>query len=146
MRLLDLLVPETPSTGSPALRVLAPMAAAVAGVVAATVVATVDPNQPGHYPTCPFLYITGYYCPGCGSLRAVHDLLHGDLHSALARNPLTLIATPYLIWSWITWLRRGLTGRPPRRMAPPWAIWTLLVVVMAFWLLRNLPGVGWLGP
>ena len=46
--------------------------------VALATLATVDPNQPGHYPTCPFLATTGFYCPGCGALRAVHDLLHGE--------------------------------------------------------------------
>ena len=44
-------------------------------------------TSPGHYPTCPFLAITGWYCPGCGSLRAVHDLLHGDLAGAVRPQP-----------------------------------------------------------
>ena len=42
----------------------------------------VDPNQPGHYPTDPFLAITGLYCPGCGTLRALHALARGDLLTA----------------------------------------------------------------
>jgi hypothetical protein len=125
---------------------LAPLATAALAVAAAGYIATVDPNQPGHYPTCPFLSVSGYYCPGCGSLRAVHDLIHGNPHAALARNPLTVLAAPFLLWSWIAWLYRSVTGRPVRWLAPPWLLWTLLVVVLAFWLLRNLPGFGWLGP
>lgn len=130
----------------PRTRLLAPAAVAAAAVVAAGYLAVVDPNHPGHYPSCPFLYVTGYACPGCGSLRALHDMLHGDLHGALARNPLTVLAAPYLIWAWISWLRRGPTGRSPGRMAPPWVLWALLILVLAFWVLRNLPGFGWLGP
>ena len=34
------------------------------------VVAVLDPNEPGHYPTCPFLRLTGLGVPGCGSLAA----------------------------------------------------------------------------
>ena len=49
----------------------------------------VDPRPAGNYPPCLFLYFTGCYCPGCGTLRALHRLLHGDLLGALGYNPLT---------------------------------------------------------
>ena len=41
-------------------------------------VAAVDPHTSGRYPTCPFHAVTGLWCPGCGGLRAVHDLTHGS--------------------------------------------------------------------
>ncbi|HET9657375.1 MAG TPA: DUF2752 domain-containing protein [Kineosporiaceae bacterium] len=138
--------PGIPFAGSPAGRVLAPLAVAAAAVCTAAYVGAVDPNQPGHYPTCPFLYLTGYYCPGCGSLRAIHAVVHGDLLQAVDRNPLTVAFLPYLVLTWISWLRRGITGAPRRDLAPPWVIWTLLGVVVAFWVLRNLPGFAWLAP
>ena len=121
------------------------LAAATAAVL--TTLYAVDPNQPGHYPTCPFLALTGWYCPGCGALRAVHDLLHLDLAGALARNPLTVLAVPYLVLAAVTWALR-LTGRPaPRSTAlPAWVLWTLLGVVLLFGVLRNLPGWTWLSP
>src|SRR5690606_29528852 len=50
------------------------LAVTVAGAAATLVVATVSPEEPGHYPTCPFLALTGAWCPGCGSLRALHAL------------------------------------------------------------------------
>lgn len=143
---MDVVRPGTALVASPAGRVLAPLATAVAGACAALYVAAVDPNKPGHYPTCPFLFVTGYYCPGCGSLRAVHAIMHGDLIQAVHRNPLTVVFLPYLVWVWVLWLYRGITGRPRGDLAPPWAIWTLLVVVIAFWVLRNLPGFSWLAP
>ncbi len=106
-----------------------------------------DPNQPGHYPLCPLLAVTGLYCPGCGSLRAVHDLLHADVAGAVARNPLAVLAVPMLILAWVTWGRR-LAGRPAPHPSnlPPSAVWLLLVVVLAFGVLRNLPGMTWLSP
>lgn len=134
------------STASPAGRVLWPLLTAAGGMVAAGYVGVVDPNEPGHYPTCPFLFLTGYYCPGCGSMRAVHALAHGDLGSALDSNPLTVLFLPYLLWAWGSWLYRSVTGRQKGDLAPPWVVWALLVLVIAFWGLRNLPGFAWLAP
>jgi hypothetical protein len=118
-----------------------------AGLAAGATLLIVDPNQPGHYPTCPFLATTGWYCPGCGSLRAVHDLLHGDLAGALARNPMMVLALPYLLLAAVTWLLRA-TGRPAPRSTslPAWVIWLILGGVIAFGVLRNLAGWTWLSP
>lgn len=118
-----------------------------AALVAATTLYAIDPNQPGHYPTCPFLAVTGLYCPGCGSLRATHDLLHGDLAGALARNPLAVLAVPYLVLAFVTFVMRS-TGRPAPRSTslPAWVIWLLLAAVLAFTVLRNLPGFSLLSP
>jgi hypothetical protein len=123
------------------------VAATAAGLAASATLFAIDPNQPGHYPTCPFLATTGWYCPGCGALRSLHDLLHGDLAGALARNPMTLVAVPYLLLAWVTWVLRS-TGRPAPRSTslPTWTIWLLLGAVVAFGVLRNLPGWAWLSP
>ena len=64
-------------------RLARPFAALAAAVGGTAVVATVDPSEPGHYPECPFHWITGLYCPGCGTLRAVHALTHGDVLGAI---------------------------------------------------------------
>ena len=130
----------------PGSKLVAPLSTAALALSATAYVAAVAPGETGHYPACPFWYVTGYYCPGCGSLRAVHDLAHGDVPAALAHNPLTVLAAPYLLWAWITWVRRTLTGKPERYMAPPWVLWTLLAVIMAFWVLRNVPGFEFLAP
>ena len=55
--------------------------------------------HPGHYsffPDCPFLSITGLYCPGCGSQRATHYLLNANLLRAFKLNPLMVLAIPYM--------------------------------------------------
>lgn len=129
-------------------RTLAPfVAVTAAGLVAATTLAAVDPNEPGHYPTCPFLASTGLFCPGCGALRAVHALLTGDAVDALARNPLAVLAVPYLLLAWGSWGVRSLGLPVPRSTSlRPWVIWALLAVVLVFGVLRNLPGWTWLSP
>ena len=50
------------------------------------------------YPPCPFYYITGLYCPGCGSSRALHQLLHGNLLMALDLNPLMVLSIPFVLY------------------------------------------------
>ena len=67
-------------------RVLAPLGVAAAAAVVVTTIGALDPNVAGHYPTCPWLALTGTYCPGCGSLRAIHALAHGDPATAMARS------------------------------------------------------------
>jgi Protein of unknown function (DUF2752) len=126
--------------------VSAPLLSAATALAATTYVATVDPNQPGHYPLCPFRYLTGYACPGCGSLRAVHDLATGQPLAALHRNPLTVAAVPFVVVMWFLWLRRSATGRGRRWAAPAWLLWSLLGLVIGFWVLRNMPGFAVLGP
>ena len=122
-------------------------AATGGALVALTTLTLVDPNRPGHYPTCPFLAVSGHYCPGCGSLRAVHDALHGDLHGALARNPLAVLLAPVVLFAYVCWGLRllGYDAPHPTRIRSGW-IWTLLVVVLAYWALRNVPGWTWLSP
>jgi hypothetical protein len=127
--------------------VLSFVAVSAAAVGSAAVLTVVDPNRPGHFPTCPFLAVSGLYCPGCGTLRAVHDLMHGDLHAALARNPLAVLMAPLLMAAWVCWGLRlaGLPAPHPTRIRPS-AIWGLLVVVLGYWVLRNVPGWTWLSP
>src|SRR5687768_7002451 len=74
-------VPAPPSGTLPR-RLLGPAATALGVAGAAAYVSVVDPHQPGHYPACPFLAVTGLFCPGCGGLRCAHALAHGDVPAA----------------------------------------------------------------
>lgn len=125
---------------------LGPVAVAAAAGVFAAVVIAVDPNEAGHYPTCPVLELTGYFCTGCGVLRAVHALLRLDLATAWQMNPLFLLVIPMIIGSWVAWLIRAWTGRPRRWLAPPWLVGTLLAAMFVFTVARNVPAFGWLAP
>ena len=127
-------------------RLLLPLGIGASALIGAAYVNVVDPSASGHYPTCPFLALTGWYCPGCGALRAAHALGHGDLATALARNPFAVVLFGYLVVAWVLWLRRTVTGAPPRWLAPAWVLHGILGVTLAFWVLRNLPGWTWLSP
>jgi hypothetical protein len=130
------------------MRRLGPLAVVTASVVAGVgVVVAVDPEQPGHYPVCPFLVITGWYCPACGSLRAVHALLRGDLKHAADRNSLLVVALPFLVAGYLQWARRLVMGLPPGNRPPSrWMSWGLPAVLIGFGVLRNVPVLSWLAP
>lgn len=98
---------------------------------------TVSPEQPGHYPTCPFRALTGFACPGCGSLRALHDLAHGHFIIALMHNAMLVTALPFAV---VTWLRI-VTGRAAPAASPHWSGWAAIAVLVAWTVVRNLPGV-----
>lgn len=55
---------------------------------------------PFHFmmPPCPFHFITGFYCPGCGGTRAVRALLRGDLVRALYYHPLVPYGAVIYLW------------------------------------------------
>ncbi|MFI2752305.1 DUF2752 domain-containing protein [Cellulomonas sp. P22] len=130
-------------------RLRGPVAVAALTGAATLYVALVDPHTPGHYAICPLLRLTGLYCAGCGGLRATHDLAHGDLAGAWAMNPLWVLTVPLLgvLWTrWVVGSWRGSTPAPDRRPRT-WTAWLLLVVVLGYSALRNVPVLApWLAP
>ena len=108
-----------------------------------------DPAHSSVFPSCPFHLVTGLHCPGCGSLRAVHQLLHGNLPAAFSLNALMMICLPPVGYACLCGLVRAVGGRnmPGVFLRPAW-IWTLLGVIVLYWILRNIPlyPFSWLAP
>ncbi|MGW5848590.1 DUF2752 domain-containing protein [Streptomyces sp. NPDC055254] len=132
--------PYAPAVRASRARRLAAPALTLAGAVAAfAYVGAVDPNEPGHYPVCPLLRLTGILCPGCGGLRSAHAFAHGDLLAALGANALAVIG--YFAFAGFTalWLVRAYRGGAVPRLAlrPPYW-WALAVVAAVFAVVRNL--------
>ncbi|MEV7407091.1 DUF2752 domain-containing protein [Streptomyces althioticus] len=124
---------------------LAVPAGLLAAVTAAfAYVAAVDPNEPGHYPVCPLLGLTGLYCPGCGGLRSAHAVAHGDLAAALQANAPAVLGYAAFAVLWTVWVIRAARGRPVRLDPPPAVLWTAGGLLLAFTVLRNTPFGGWL--
>jgi len=99
-----------------------------------------DPARAGLYAPCPFHALTGLLCPGCGSLRALHQLLHANLSAALALNPLMVLSIPFVLYLfWRDW--RASRGAPcdSGSAIPPWMIWSVLAIILGYWVLRNIP-------
>jgi hypothetical protein len=119
-------------------------AACACGAASAFVFA-VDPNRHAVYPQCMLYNMTGIYCAGCGATRAVYALLHGRVLEALHDNALFVAALPLLLyvlgsyalnaWRANAWPAVKVDGR--RLVMRGIAIF---VVMIAFMVLRNLPG------
>ena len=119
---------------------LLPGLVGILGAAALTFVSLSDPDQPGHYPTCTWLALTGTYCPGCGTLRMLHAFTHGHLATGFGLNPLGALvlvwaAVEYGRWTWSSLTGRRFVPRPRN----PYAVWGVIVVILAYWVVRNLP-------
>jgi hypothetical protein len=115
----------------------------------------VDPAREALIPPCIFNKLTGLYCPGCGSMRALHAALHGNLAQALDFNALAVFLIPFLVYSTGRMILQGLAspesghrrasrfqgvaaaldGAFGRAYSGP----VVLVAVICFWVARNLP-------
>ena len=108
-----------------------------------------DPHSAGSWGLCPWLALTGQYCPGCGSLRAVNDLTNGDVVAAASSNLVFVLMVPVLVFWWLRWTGRSWSGTVASatvsRHSGRW-IALAAVVMVAFGVLRNLPAGSWLAP
>jgi len=121
-----------------------------AGLAAAAGLAAVlflfNPAEHGFFPRCFFRMFTGWECPGCGGLRAAHQLLHGQVRAAFLLNPLLVLALPCVAYFTARpWVERWGGLKLPQPFKSLTWLWLALVVVVAFGVLRNLPGWPWLG-
>jgi hypothetical protein len=128
------------------------VSAAVSAVFAALALGMLfvfDPSRYAIYPTCPFHQLTGLNCPGCGALRATHQLIHGHLAAAFRLNPFLCLALPVMLLVLAKNAIQHLRGaaHEPTRVSPFW-IRLLLAALVLFTVLRNLPFApfNWLAP
>jgi len=101
-----------------------------------------DPSQYHFYPLCVFHQTTGLLCPGCGSLRALHHLLHGNIHTAFRFNPLVVLCLPFVFCLAAACALRHARNQPMFSSTRPlWQLlFSFLLVALAFGVWRNLPG------
>ncbi len=118
-----------------------------AGILALAAVALLyaNYNPAGNpwFPKCPFRLLTGFDCPGCGSQRALHHLLHFDFRAAATDNILLIAAIPYIGLAYILDMMKpaadSRAGKLQSRLYGHMAIWIVFSIIIAFWILRNIP-------
>jgi hypothetical protein len=108
-------------------------------VAGAIVLFLFNPSQHAFYPFCIFYRTTGLLCPGCGSLRALHQLLHGNLAAALHLNALLVLCLPPAGWFAGDLVIRKLRNQAATLTVRTIWLWWGLAVLVAFGILRNLP-------
>jgi hypothetical protein len=98
-----------------------------------------DPSRSGFYPLCYFHRVTGLLCPGCGGLRATHQLLHGHILEALRLNAfLVLVLLPAACFIGLRWLIRFLQQKPNKLEFRLRWLWLGLGSAVVFGIARNL--------
>lgn len=109
-----------------------------------------DPATSRLFWPCPFHWLTGLHCPGCGAQRALHALLHGRVVEALSANAFAVLVVFPLACVWFgdhVLKTMGWRHDTPMRLDLKWVIY-LAAVAAVFGILRNLPlfPFNWLAP
>jgi hypothetical protein len=93
-------------------------------------------------PPCLFYQLTGLHCPGCGAGRFMLAILRADPYAALRAQPLLFISFPFLCYYVAKLYIAFVFGRdvlPFPRIRNRWFGITVAVVIIAYWILRNIP-------
>jgi hypothetical protein len=127
--------------------IVPPLATATAGAAAVGVTVLLGQAGISLVPACPLHAVTGLWCPLCGGTRAVQALASGDVVAAAGMNALVVVGIPLLLVAWLRWVGRRWRGQPAdlvtlssRGMA------VVAVLLVAFMVVRNLPGMEALTP
>ena len=107
----------------------------MAAAAGAWVLYTFPPAAYAFYPRCPFRLVTGMLCPGCGTTRALHQLLHGNVGAAFRLNPMIFVLMAVALCAVPSIVR----GRYPGFLMKPWFAWSAFFVLTGYWIVRNTP-------
>ncbi|MGI6199877.1 MAG: DUF2752 domain-containing protein [Christensenellales bacterium] len=132
------LITRYPGAGSRPKRIFF-IACALLLPLAAWALYRADPRERAFIP-CLLHSLTGLYCPGCGTTRAVYLLLHGDFLGALRMNPILPVSLPLIAYGLADFvLFEGWGIKLPPKNIPLKAVLIVLAVLLAYGVLRNLP-------
>jgi len=105
-------------------------------------IALIDPSKglAGTVDVCAFHSVTGLHCAGCGTTRAIHALLHGDVLQALAYNPLMTAFAPFAVYLVACWGLSAFGRRPlPLPKLGIGMVVAIIIMLVGFTVARNLP-------
>lgn len=99
-----------------------------------------NPSAYAWFFKCPFLYVTGYQCPGCGAQRALHELLHLNFKEAFNYNPLFVSSIPYVLTALLFQFPSVKDQFPKthRFLFGSKTVLIILVTILLFFILRNI--------
>lgn len=87
---------------------------------------------------CFFYEITGYKCPGCGTQRAFHEVLHFNLAVAFRQNALFVLSIPYVLVATFFNFKKEKYPKMNEFLLGNKTLLALLVIVILFGVFRNL--------
>jgi hypothetical protein len=108
-------------------------------------------GHPSEYwiiPPCPFHFLLGLYCPGCGTLRATHYLLHGHITTAFRYQPLAMSLLPVVIFLCGKKLCEFYQKKTIQLPFEVFVYWGIFFIICIFFVARNIPldSLNWLRP
>lgn len=113
---------------------------ALVGIFLVWLYFNINPSGQSFFPKCPFHSITGYHCPGCGSQRALHDFLHGNIIEGFKHNFLIGLGILIFLYKGFLLIRSHFYPQKSSNLLyyskTPWIF---LILILSFWVLRNLP-------
>lgn len=97
-----------------------------------------NPENSSLFPKCPFLLLTNLKCPGCGSQRAIHALLHLDIQSAIRYNGILVFSLPIIATLIYAEFYREKKYKFYAKLHQTKYILLYLFIVIAWWISRNI--------
>lgn len=98
-----------------------------------------NPSTHNIFPECLFFKATKLHCPGCGSQRAIHKLLNGEIIEGIKHNLLILFLFAVLMYQCFIFLyNKYATKKIINLLHKSIVTRIILITIILFWILRNI--------
>lgn len=98
-----------------------------------------NPSETNMFPKCPVYTATGIYCPGCGSQRAAHKILNGNIIEGIRHNYMIVLLAMVLLYQGFIYVMNDMLGKNITNLLHKSKVTlSILIIVILFWILRNI--------
>jgi len=98
-----------------------------------------NPSETNMFPKCPVYATTGIYCPGCGSQRAAHKILNGNIIEGIGHNYMIVLLAMVLLYQGFIYVMNEMLGKNITNLLHKSKVtFSILIIVVLFWVLRNI--------
>jgi len=98
-----------------------------------------NPSDSNIFPKCPLYSVSGIYCPGCGSQRAAHKLLNGNIIEGFRHNYLIALLALVLLYQAFIFIMNNILNKGVTNLLHKSKVTLgILIVIILFWILRNI--------
>ncbi len=99
-----------------------------------------NPSEHSFFPKCSLYVATGFFCPGCGSTRALFHLTHGNVLEALRLNPGLMALITLGLTDYVRFVVSVIRGNPFQTLFGKLKLLgALMGVMLVYGVIRNLP-------
>lgn len=100
-----------------------------------------NPESSKWFPKCFFLQLTGFKCPGCGSQRAIHNLLNLNIISAIKHNALLVLSLPLLALYGLDYITGFKYHKLHNHLHNYKTVIAITATIVIWWIARNIFGI-----